>query len=143
MGKLHEDEHLVVSVMDTDRIIVVRRNATMPSPETIVGFAWALRRALGGLDRSSHALLVDLRAAPLRSGPELEKALATFRDELGREVRAIARLVATAVGALQVARLDGTSTKYAQCARSFDDEAQALAWLREELAKPSNRKLRA
>jgi hypothetical protein len=75
-------------------------------------------------------MLVDLRAAALRTDPELDAALAAFREEVARDSIAIARLVSTSVGALQSVRVTHDAPRPV---RTFSDEGEALAWLRVQL----------
>ena len=82
--------------------------------------------ALDRLERKRLRLLIDLRAAPGRNDSDFERAMATRRSELMRGFAAVAILVQTAVGELQVARItreDGADAKV------FSDKAKALQWL--------------
>ena len=81
---------------------------------------------LDTLDRRRFRLLIDLRAAPGRNDAEFERAMATRRSQLMRAFAAVALLVQTPVGELQVGRItreDGADAKV------FNDEAKALTWL--------------
>ena len=81
---------------------------------------------LDTLDRRRLRLLIDLRAAPGRNDSEFERAMATRRSQLMRAFAAVAILVQTPVGELQVGRItreDGADAKV------FSDEAKALIWL--------------
>jgi hypothetical protein len=128
---LYEDEHLVLQKVTGEPILIIRRKRSAPSIETILSFAGTIRRVFTGIDRSRCAMLVDLRAAPLRSGDDFDRAVSAFRAEVTRDVQAVARLLATSVGALQVKRLDADQ---ARPTRSFANEDDALAWLREQIA---------
>jgi len=136
---LHQDAHLVVEKLLGEPILVVRRTSSAPGPDVVLGFAATLRAAFAGIDRSRHAVLADLRLAPLRSGAGLEEALTSFRTEVGRDAIAIARLVVTSVGALQVSRMDRDEQRPNQ---SFADEEEALAWLRSELSRHKRTRVR-
>jgi hypothetical protein len=127
---LHEDEHLVLQKATGEAILIVRRKATQPSPETILGFVGITRRAFSGIDRSRHAILIDLRAPSLRTAAELSAPLQAFRVELWRDVVAIADLVVTPLGMLQSQRFAKESRRPV---RAFSGEHEALAWLRERL----------
>ena len=131
-ARLYEDEHLLLEKLAGEPILVVRRKATVPSPETIESFVPILRKAFAGIDRTRCAMLVDLRAAPLRSGDDLDRSLRLFRAEAARDVLALARILATSVGALQIRRLGGDEERPT---RSFSTEADALSWLRAELMR--------
>jgi hypothetical protein len=81
---------------------------------------------LDTLDRRRFRLLIDLRAAPGRNDAEFERAMAPWRSQLMRAFAAVALLVQTPVGELQVGRItreDGADAKV------FNDEAKALTWL--------------
>jgi hypothetical protein len=129
---LREDEHLLVEKLYGEPVLIVRRTASAPTAEVVRGFAATLNAAFAGLDRSRHAVLIDLRLAPLRMGADLDEALESFRVEVARDAVAVARLVATSVGALQVNRMDRAETRPVE---SFADEEYALRWLRTELAR--------
>jgi hypothetical protein len=92
----------------------------------------AFDRAIGvldTLDRPRLRLLIDLRAAPGRNDAEFESAMATRRSQLMRAFAAVAILVQTPIGELQVGRItreDGADSKV------FSDEAKALIWLAEK-----------
>ena len=71
-------------------------------------------------------MLVDLRAAPGRNDPDFENAMAKQRLELLRGFAAIAILVQTAAGQLQISRIgreDGVDVAV------FTDEFTAITWL--------------
>jgi hypothetical protein len=60
--------------------------------------------ALDAIGRRRHVLLVDLRGSPVRNDPEFEQAMARLRLKLFGGFAAVAVLVKTAVGVLQVQR---------------------------------------
>lgn len=97
--------------------------------ESVEEIASGFDQAIGALDtleRPRMRLLIDLRAAPGRNDAEFERAMATRRSQLMRDFAAVAILVQTPVGELQVGRItreDGANAKV------FSDEAKALAWL--------------
>ena len=130
--RLHEDEHLLLEKLLGEPILVVRRKATTPTAQTIESFVPTIRKAFTGIDRRRCAMLVDLRAAPLRSGEELDRSLLLFRAEVARDVLVLARILATSVGALQIRRLGGDEERPT---RSFSTEDEALTWLRTELVR--------
>ena len=116
-----------VSVDRVRGLARVTRSAERPrSIEQITQAFDEAARAFDSFDRTKLRLLIDLRAAPGRNDPEFEQAMATRRHELMRGFPAVAILVQTPVGELQIARIsreDGSSAKV------FSDEAKALAWL--------------
>ena len=105
---------------------VTRSGQRSDSVEDIAsGFDQAIL-ALDALDRQRMRLLIDLRAAPGRNDAEFERAMATRRSQLMRGFAAVAILVQTPVGELQVGRItreDGANAKV------FNDETKALSWL--------------
>lgn len=105
---------------------VTRSAERPPSIEEVTQAFDEAARVLDSLERGTLRLLIDLRAAPGRNDPEFEQAMAARRRELMRGFPAVAILVQTPVGELQIARItreDGSG------ARVFNDEAKALAWL--------------
>lgn len=120
-----------VSVDPARLLATVTRSAQRP--ESVVQIASAFDEAIAALDkleRKRLRLLIDLRAAPGRNDSEFERAMATRRSDLMRDFAAVAILVQTPVGELQVARItreDGAAAKV------FSDEAKAVEWL---VAKP-------
>jgi hypothetical protein len=81
------------------------------------------------LDRGRHGLVVDLRDGPQRSDPAFEEATKDHRARVFEGFRAGAVLVRTLSGKLQLGRHERTDRAY----RAFDDEAEALAFLRDSL----------
>jgi hypothetical protein len=63
-----------------------------------------LVQALDALGRESTRLLVDLREGPMRSDPAFESKMNELRPKMFRGMARIAIVVATPLGALQVAR---------------------------------------
>lgn len=127
MEQLVGNAFVSVSVDHIDGVARVTRSAQRSeSVEAIVG---AFDEAIGALDtleRPSFRLLIDLRAAPGRNDAEFERAMATRRSQVMHAFAAVAILVQTPVGELQVGRLareDGAN------AQVFSDEAKALIWL--------------
>ena len=84
----------------------------------------ALRQARQ--EHEPRGLLLDTRSAPPRNDDDFETLTTSYRVELQQAFGRVVTLVGTAVGKLQMARLDqrdGTHTVV------FDDEAEALAFL--------------
>lgn len=118
---------VAVSVDQVRNIVRVTRSADRAtSIEQITSaFAEAVR-ALESIDRPRYRLLIDLRAAPGRNDPAFENAMAKHRTALMRSFSAVAVLVRTATGQLQVARIgreDGLDVTV------FTDEGKAVDWL--------------
>lgn len=97
--------------------------------ESVEEITAAFDQAIGvldTLDRQRLRLLIDLRAAPGRNDAEFERAMATRRSQLMRAFAAVAILVQTPVGELQVGRI---TREDSADAKIFSDEAKALIWL--------------
>ena len=127
MKQLVGNAFVSVSVDHIRGVARVTRSARRPeSVEEIVAAFDEAIASLDTLDRPSLRLLIDLRAAPGRNDAEFERAMATRRAQLMHAFAAVAILVQTPVGELQVGRLareDGANAKV------FSDEAKALVWL--------------
>lgn len=105
---------------------VARSAQRSSSIEEIAGAFDEAVAALDGLERKRLRLLIDLRAAPGRNDSGFERAMSTRRSELMREFPAVAILVQTPVGELQVARITREDGAHAKV---FSDEGKALQWL--------------
>ena len=127
MNRPVNNRFVSVAVEPVRHLATVTRSAQRPdSVEQIASAFDEAIEALDQLDRKRLRLLIDLRAAPGRNDSEFERAMATRRSELMRDFAAVAILVQTPVGELQVARItreDGAAAKV------FNDEAKALDWL--------------
>lgn len=127
MKQLSANEFVSASVEELRGVARVTRSAERaPSVDVIVGAFDQAILALQGLDRARFGLLIDLRDAPGRNDAEFERTMASRRSELMRAFRAVAILVKTAVGELQVARI---AREDASDAKVFSDDAKALDWL--------------
>ncbi|AKF06636.1 hypothetical protein [Sandaracinus amylolyticus] len=85
----------------------------------------SLAIALATVERRSHGVLLDLRAARPRSEPEFERFASESSATLLRPFRSVSVLVKSAVGRLQVQRIEkerGTAVFTV-----FTDESEALA----------------
>ena len=127
MNQLASNAFVSVSVDHIRGVARVTRSGLRSEivEEIAAGFDQAIA-ALDTLDRARLRLLIDLRAAPGRNDAEFERAMATRRSQLIRDFAAVAILVQTPVGELQVGRItreDGANAKV------FSDEAKALSWL--------------
>lgn len=87
--------------------------------------ATALRAA--NIEHSPRGLLLDTRNAPPTINDEFESLTSSYRVQLEQAFGRVATLVATQVGKLQMARLDRRDGTHSAV---FDDEAEALAFLR-------------
>ncbi|HYQ15504.1 MAG TPA: hypothetical protein VEQ58_07100 [Polyangiaceae bacterium] len=127
MPAVAENDFIEVSLDGSRRLVWLKRSARRPSSvaEITAAFSQA-NQAMTKLDRSRLRLLIDLRLSPGNNDPEFENAMALPRAALMSGFQAVAVLVQTAIGALQVSRIgreDGMQPPV------FTDEKQALAWL--------------
>ena len=89
-----------------------------------------LAEALNHLGRAGRGLLVDSREAPHTTDDRMQEEFRRFRLDVSRGFDAVAVLVRTKVGMLQVRRL---GTQPSSEARAFDDENVAIAFLLEQV----------
>jgi len=82
--------------------------------------------ALNRLGRAGRGLLVDSREAPHSTDERMEEEFRRFRLDVARGFDAVATVVRTKVGILQVRRLGTDQTSEV---RAFDDESAAIAFL--------------
>lgn len=111
------------------RFVRVERTSK-PLPETVEDLDFAeMDRKLAHVDRSRTALLLDMRAAPLRNDPAFERANAErnrWTMAFVKNFEKKAMLLKSAVGMLQVSRLQ---RERGNGVPAFLDEAEALAHL--------------
>jgi hypothetical protein len=134
MAVLLSCPHALVTLDPTSRVVVHRRTA-LPFAEAIAYQAHVedVIATLASVDRHRHALLVDLRDAPMRTDPDFELVARYFREEVMRGFVRTAVLVRTHVGRLQIARHSSEDgVMYPQ----FLDEREAWRYLTE---RPSAR----
>jgi hypothetical protein len=116
-----------VSLDNYKRLVWLKRSARRPNDlGEIIGAFSAANLAMSKLERSRLRLLIDLRLSPGNNDPEFESAMADQRTALMSGFIAVAVLVQTATGALQVSRI-GRQDRIEPSV--FTDEAQAIAWL--------------
>ena len=134
MFVLMQTPYVVISRLPGLRIIRFKRLAEIVNDVEIMHKTFQDSIAtLDSVDRSQHGLLVDLRDGPLRNDPQFEGAFMTYSQRLYGEFAAIAVLAKTSVGKLQINRF----AKMSGIAMSlFDDEGEAVHFLRELLPKP-------
>jgi hypothetical protein len=133
MRELARTRHFVVE-LDEERHIV-RRIRTAERFESVaqVEEEYAgVERAYQLVDRTLHAQLIDVRLAPPRNDPEFEEIVRRHHAALYRGFRASALLAQSAVGKLHIKRLLEASGVEASV---FGDEAEAIAFLTEAIAK--------
>jgi len=131
---LFENEHVVVTKFGNEPIVLVARNPTRLALAELDDVWGAADRALAKLDRKRFGMIVDVRQTVGRNDEDFEKAFAPFRQRLSIGWCAMALLVASLPGKLQVqryAREDGVRVS------TFDDWDTALAWVRSALRTQS------
>jgi hypothetical protein len=129
MRDLFRTSHYVVTVHED--IHVIRRTRTTVPFESLaqVEEEYAgLLRALETVDRKQYGQLIDARESPPRNDPAFESMVARYHSVLYSGFRAVAVLVKTAAGRLQVKRMLEASHVVA---RVFTEEVAALAYLSE------------
>lgn len=131
MRELARTPHWLVTVDDATRVVRATRTSTPYTSEAELEESMRALRGKLTPDRGRLGLLLDLRESPFRNDDPFETTVARFRAELFRGWAAIATLVRTAVGSLQVRRLareDGSDMHV------FAGEDEALAYLASKLA---------
>lgn len=116
----------VVTLDEALRLIRVTRTpvpyTSAPELEASMRDFKELRRG----DRAGYRLLLDVRDGPLRNDEDFESVMRRYRPELFEGFAGMAILVKTAIGKLQMARIqrdEGTARAV------FTDEREALAYL--------------
>jgi len=131
---LFENEYTQVFALAGEPIVMVVRKQT-PVELSDLERAWgAANRALGGVDRRRSCLLVDVSLAVGRNDEEFERAFAPFRRSLCADWLAVALVVSSIPGTLQVqryAREDDVRVV------AYDNRETALAALRRALTSLS------
>lgn len=116
--------------LDEDRVVHFKRTATAwPSLDTAKretdACVTAIRAALGP-DARGPGLLMDFRDARSRNDEAFEDTMSNYRDAMRENFDRVAVVVKSAVGRLQIDRLNqGLSN----APHVFDDPERAKAWL--------------
>lgn len=116
--------------------VLVYRRTPLPYPDeaALRDSFKALFSVLDTMHTQEMGLVVDVRAAQGRNDDAFEAAHAPVRERLFTSFRAVALVVGTVVGKLQVSRfLRGVAVD----SHVFFDEGEAEAWLEATLAGPS------
>jgi len=93
-----------------EKVVVVRRTAAPFARIADIDRAIdVLASALPAERRKGCAVLIDMRAAPVRTDPSLEPAFARYRAEVEREFERAAVVVGTVVGRIRSDRLGQTT----------------------------------
>ena len=135
---LLSNPHYVVEPLFGARIIrVTRQPTTFATQESVDLSCGQVMLTLDRFGRATSCVLIDSRAAPGRNDPEFERWFSFYRRGMLLGFVRAAVLVTTAVGKLQSDRLVRQDAQAEDAVRVFNDEAIALAWLREGLASPN------
>jgi len=93
-----------------DKVVVVRRTAAPFARIADIDRAIdVLAKALPADRRKGHAVLIDMRTAPVRTDPSLEPAFARYRAETERGFERAVVVVDTVVGRIRSDRLGQTT----------------------------------
>jgi hypothetical protein len=107
---LVRSEFVELDVHFADKVVVVRRTAVPFARIADIDRAIdVIANALPADRRKGHAVLVDMRAAPLRTDPSLEPAFARYRAETERGFERAVVVVDTVVGRIRSDRLGQTT----------------------------------
>ena len=123
--------HWIVTVDDALHLVRLMRTSVpyasvQEFESSIQGFAKVRTLA----ERKTMKLLLDLRSGPMRNDDAFEQSMDRVRRDVFANFRAVASLVGTAVGRLQVNRIQ--SSGGAGVHQIFTDERAALAWLAQQ-----------
>jgi hypothetical protein len=100
------NEFVELEIFYTEKVVVVRRTATAFARVADVEAAIeAVAKALPTERRTGYAVLVDTRAAPVRTDTSLDPAFARYRAEVERGFERAVVVVTTVVGKIRADRL--------------------------------------
>lgn len=144
MAVLFTTPHVTLTLdPDTRLIRYARTRAPYASMAEYVHVHERVARVLDGVGRKKHALLVDMREAPLNNDPDFERTAARCRQLLVRDFGKVAVVVRTAIGALQIGRHIREDSSHIPI---FHDETTAVGHLlgvngfdAEQMIPPSSR----
>jgi hypothetical protein len=121
----YESSYARIGSFAVKKLIVFQRSSLKVRAESL-SLAWQpIWRALEGIDRAAHLLLLDSRAAPGRNDPDFEAVFATYRERFLKGWQHVAVLVQSMPGKLQILR----HQREGLAAEVFTDQAQALTSL--------------
>ena len=119
---LLRSEFVELDVHYTDKVVVVRRTAVPFARVNDIDRAIdTIARALPAERRQGHAVLVDMRIAPLRTDPSLEPAFARYRAETERGFERAVVVVSTVVGRIRSDRLGQATQIPLQIVTTIDE----------------------
>jgi hypothetical protein len=120
-----------VDVLCDGRVVrIVRSSQSFPSVDELQNERQLLGEALSRIGRAGRGLLVDSRQAPHSTDDRMAEEFRRFRLEIARGFDAVATVVRTKVGMLQVRRLGTDPTSAVQ---AFDEESAAIEYLLSKL----------
>ncbi|WP_437618108.1 hypothetical protein [Sorangium sp. So ce1151] len=138
MAVLLQNEHLTVTYeQELSTVRSTRSELPYPSPDEFIRVHTEALQVYESLDRGRLGHLIDLRRPPMNNDPAFEAATMRTRSMLVQEFAAVAIVVRTAVGALQVNRLLREESN--DNVLVFHDEDVAVGYLHEELGKRLSR----
>jgi hypothetical protein len=120
-----ESSYARIGSFPAKKLIVFQRSSLKVQLDGLALVWQPLWRALEGIDRATHLLLLDSRAAPGQNDAEFEAAFARYRQRLLEGWQQIAVLVQSIPGKLQLQR----HQREGLAAEVFTDQALALACL--------------
>lgn len=101
---LFENDHVQVLALPDEPIVMIVRKPTRVELADMESVWGAAEKALAGVDRRKSCLLVDVSGTSGRNDEEFERAFAPFRQRLSAGWLAMALVVSTLPGRLQVQR---------------------------------------
>lgn len=126
MTQIASNSFVAVSIDYVRQVVRVTRSSERGTIGQVTQAFASASAALDRIERNRFRLLLDFRAAPGRNDPEFESAMARHRKELLRDFGAVAVLVQTAAGQLQVSRI---GRQDGEVLAIFTEEDEALTWL--------------
>jgi hypothetical protein len=126
---LISNEYVLVTVDRAEGVVRYERTeAVWPTIALLQRVHEDTLAAILGLPRGAYSILLDLRRAPPRNDAEFEAAIERYVSGVTGHFTRYAVLVKTAVGALQVKRVERRTRR--RDARVFHDEQAALDSIR-------------
>jgi hypothetical protein len=127
---LLDNQHVTVQAFEDEPILVVTRKPTRVALTELDQVWGVAERVLFKVDRARSCLVIDVTKTVGRNEEDFEKAFAPYRQRLSSDWLAMALVVATLPGKLQVQRYAREDDARVTV---FDDVAAALAWVRGQL----------
>lgn len=133
--------YMQVSVDSGRRLVRLRRSDLVISADladAVLGsFVQDMDRIVPLAERRQYRLLTDTRDAPRAATPELEGKLLGIMAPMMMGFAAVALLLRTPIGVLQMRRI---LRQWPNIAEVFDDEAEATVWLLKQDSGPESRR---